>query len=308
MSHVRTRRSPHGRTVLAAAALLSGAGLAAAAPALAVFPGANGKIAFSMRDAAFNTDIYTVNADGTGLKRLTTGTADDIAPEWSPSGTRIAFLSTRGVNGVAVPRLYTMNADGTNVVQVPGTGRVQLGRGSVGWSPDGGRIAYFNADSRLTVVPAAGGTPVAIGPAGGATQSGVEWSRDGARLVFVSDHLGTSVRPEVFTIGATGAGIVRVTRNAVIESMPDYIAAGDRITWGLATNDGPFTVARLDGTGPWSMAGVTGASPETSPDGRLVVFGTPYNELRVASYTGAGERELVVGLAGQPTDIDWQRR
>ncbi len=38
-------------------------------------------------------EIYVVGADGTGLTRLTSSTADDEHPTWSPDGSRIAFAS-----------------------------------------------------------------------------------------------------------------------------------------------------------------------------------------------------------------------
>jgi Tol biopolymer transport system component len=40
-----------------------------------------------------NGEIYVVDADGTGLTRLTTSKADDEHPTWSPDSTRIAFAS-----------------------------------------------------------------------------------------------------------------------------------------------------------------------------------------------------------------------
>jgi len=39
--------------------------------------------------------IYKMNADGTGLTRLTNNAALDTEPAWSPDGTKIAFASTR---------------------------------------------------------------------------------------------------------------------------------------------------------------------------------------------------------------------
>jgi TolB protein len=38
-------------------------------------------------------ELYVVNADGSGLRRLTTSRADDQHPTWSPDGSRIAFAS-----------------------------------------------------------------------------------------------------------------------------------------------------------------------------------------------------------------------
>lgn len=54
------------------------------------------------------TQIYVMNADGSGVRQLTTGFAN-YAPAWSPDSSSIAYISTRGV----VPQIYLMNADGT---------------------------------------------------------------------------------------------------------------------------------------------------------------------------------------------------
>ncbi|NLY75891.1 MAG: hypothetical protein GX075_11425, partial [Firmicutes bacterium] len=46
------------------------------------------RIAFvSRRDG--NYEIYTINDDGSDLKRLTSNKLDDIKPQWSPDGTKI---------------------------------------------------------------------------------------------------------------------------------------------------------------------------------------------------------------------------
>jgi Tol biopolymer transport system component len=62
--------------------------------------------------------IYTMNADGTGLERITSGCAEGFELTWSPDGTRIAFAG--GPHGPA--DAYVMNADGTNRVLIDDTG------------------------------------------------------------------------------------------------------------------------------------------------------------------------------------------
>src|SRR5437899_2073196 len=70
-----------------------------------------GKIAFtSNRDG--NVEIYVMNADGTGVTRLTNSVGYDQDPAWSPDGTQIAFASTRD-DGPPFYEIYLMNADGT---------------------------------------------------------------------------------------------------------------------------------------------------------------------------------------------------
>jgi Tol biopolymer transport system component len=61
-----------------------------------------------------NSEIFTINLDGTGLKQLTFNTADDRDPTWSPDGTKIAFMTDRDAPSSGNFEVYTMNADGSN--------------------------------------------------------------------------------------------------------------------------------------------------------------------------------------------------
>jgi Tol biopolymer transport system component len=61
-----------------------------------------------------SSNVYVMNADGTGLRQLTRssgGKVNNGANSWSPDGRKISFISNRdGEYGV-----YTMNADGSGV-------------------------------------------------------------------------------------------------------------------------------------------------------------------------------------------------
>lgn len=97
----------------------------------------NTTIAFtSTRDD--NTDIYTMNRDGSNVVRLTTDGGIDMSPSYSPDGQRIAFISYR--NGANL-NVFTMKTDGTDVVQVtesPGTDAAPC------WSPDSLYILFVS--------------------------------------------------------------------------------------------------------------------------------------------------------------------
>ncbi len=55
-----------------------------------------------------NREIYVMNADGSGVTRLTYNSAQDGTPAWSPDGRRIAFAS--GPRGKW--EIYVMDASG----------------------------------------------------------------------------------------------------------------------------------------------------------------------------------------------------
>ena len=72
----------------------------------------NDKIAFfSSRDVeGGDYDVWIINADGTGLTRLTSDAADDFFYSWTPDGSRILFCSNRNGNS----DIWIMDADGSD--------------------------------------------------------------------------------------------------------------------------------------------------------------------------------------------------
>jgi TolB protein len=61
----------------------------------------------------YKGELYVMDADGTGLVRLTRNRGDDGAPSWSPDGRRIAFASDRNYPEGMSPEIYSIRPDGS---------------------------------------------------------------------------------------------------------------------------------------------------------------------------------------------------
>jgi TolB protein len=108
----------------------------------------------------------------------------DTDASWSPDGTRFVFRSV-GCDGCGISELYTMNADGTNRVQVTDLAGFES---APRWSPDGTLIAYnaLRGGARGIYVKNADGTGAEVRVSGGMdTAGGAVWSPNGSRLAFV---------------------------------------------------------------------------------------------------------------------------
>jgi TolB protein len=82
-------------------------------------------------------EIFIVNADGSGLRRLTPEGLYTLQPAWSPDGTRIAFAAYIKSN----ENLYVINADGTGMRPLTASPR-SVSPESPDWSPDGRYLAF----------------------------------------------------------------------------------------------------------------------------------------------------------------------
>lgn len=81
-------------------------------------------------------DLFTIQADGSGLRNLTRHPADDVGGDWSPDGRSIVFQSNR----TGKFAIYRMDADGGNVA------KITLGADKINpsYSPDGSRVIFLS--------------------------------------------------------------------------------------------------------------------------------------------------------------------
>ena len=85
---------------------------------------------------SFTSHIWIVGADGSGAQQLTNHEKGESRPRWSPEGTSIAFLSSRGGDG---PQIWIIPVDGGEARQVT---KLSTGASDHVWSPKGDRLAF----------------------------------------------------------------------------------------------------------------------------------------------------------------------
>ncbi|MEU8238650.1 hypothetical protein AB0C07_10420 [Actinoplanes missouriensis] len=198
--------------------------------------------------------LWTMNANGTGQRRLTTRPA--AGPSWSPDGKWIAFASLSCSGG---PGVYQIRTDGKGAPAVlfprdcrseALPGETEAAKSSVqkelstdnavAWSPDGRQLAFRGGDCEsiydsclsLGDLSTGGEKTVAAYGGGGVQNSGFavvpSWRSDGAKLAFTAYQEGevaSENKPVHLVEYDAVTGATRTIGNAMDREL-DYVDAG----------------------------------------------------------------------------------
>ena len=175
-----------------------------------------GRIVFES-DRTGEDEIYTMNLDGTNLKRLTSKGATNAEPAWSPSGGKIAFHSERNGDD----EIMVMRANGKDKKLLTSNG---VDDQEPEWSPTGNRIVFDSlrngGDDEVVRMKADGSKERALTD-NDDNDDEPDFSPDGTRIVFESDRDGDD---EIWTMDLAGsaASLFQVTTNTVSDDSPDW--------------------------------------------------------------------------------------
>ena len=159
-------------------------------------PAGNGSIAYTAAG-----DLYVREALTGDARLLIGGTGEQLAPDYSPDGTMVAFITTLSDGD----HFSVARADGTSVRElalVPPSGNAQSS-----WSPDSASIALiYDVDGtpQLSIAPVNGGDPRVI-DLGGLRALDVSWQPPSGERVLLRAQAATGTAVSLYTMKADGS-------------------------------------------------------------------------------------------------------
>jgi Tol biopolymer transport system component len=181
------------------------------------------QIVFTDNSEGARDGLYVMNADGSGVRRVTRTPIADYWPTWGKDG-KISFYRPSS-DGLTLAR-FSVNPDGSGLTRLSkeaGAIDLEWVKYELGLSPDGETVARHEVETdRLVVVPVhGGGNPVTLldpvvaymqGPSFMPTVLGpsvdVTWSPDGKALAIAGQS--ETAFSRLYIVNADGSGLSAV--------------------------------------------------------------------------------------------------
>lgn len=222
------------------------------------------RLAF-VSDSTFTTDdggdadLYTSDAGGRSLRRVTRTAGVERSPSWSADGRRLTYaVVTRPRSADPGSEVWVINADGTGRHRLSAPGAQDY---SPSWSPGGRRIAFSSERSGNREIYSMGtdGDDVRRVTFSAGRDDDPSWSPDGRRLVWTAG-LEMFTGAELHSADALdGRDAVRLTHDGAADGEPTFSPDGRWIAFSTQCRSGScedheIWRIRSDGSDPRFLA------------------------------------------------------
>jgi len=254
------------------------------------------KIVYVSQDAGGNRDLYVMDYDGFGPKRVTADRRLSLMPAWSPDQKSVVYTTYRK-NNQEIVQLHL--ASGSKKVLVS----AQSLNITPAFSPNGKLVAFASAAdgiSDIYTLDLATQETVKLTFDRSADLSPT-WSPNGREIAFTSDRGG---RPQIYVMSADGSNVRRLTFEGTYNAAPAWSPRGNWIVYVCHLPKMGFKLCRMTPDGQTRVQITSGPnneiddSPSWAPDGRHLVFSSTKggkSHIYMVNMDGTGLEQLTSG-------------
>ncbi|MBM3709245.1 MAG: hypothetical protein FJW61_02325, partial [Actinobacteria bacterium] len=191
-----------------------------------------------------DSDIYSVNSDGTELVNLKNDNLEQWSPSYSIGSSKIVYTCRTKASDSSSDEIFIMDTDGSNIKQLTSNNFSD-------WAPaislDGSKIVFTSnrgGNDEIYIMNSDGSDQIRL-TNNSAIDDHPKISPSGSKIVFLSERSGNA---EIYLMNIDGTGLKRLTNNPSWDGFPCFSPDGYRIAF-VSERDGNVEIYLMNADG-----------------------------------------------------------